>query len=127
VSYLLQFFTWDHLPEHLRAPSKLIGEVAHTLAKMSDADIDAEVDLINRHQAASLLSGLLGEWDRSSPCNPESTWCNVKIAEAAMALAKPAVNVLDRDANRELCLRKLLEAKDCAVRALLYREPGSGA
>jgi hypothetical protein len=60
IKHLLQFFEYEHLPEHLQGPSKLIGDVAHTLAV-----------------------GL--------PDSPEKT----------------------------ACLRKLLEAKDCAVRAVL--------
>ena len=60
TEHILQFFWYEHLPEHLQGPSKLIGEVAFTLA-----------------------AGL--------PDNPEKT----------------------------ACLRKLLEAKDCAVRAVL--------
>lgn len=59
--YLLQFFTWQHLPEQLRAVSRPFGELA---------------DII----VATL------------PSNPERT----------------------------TALRKLLEAKDCAVRAKLF-------
>ena len=60
---MLQFFVYDHLPEHLRAVSKPFGELAEKIV----------TDL---------------------PANPERT----------------------------TALRKLLEAKDCAVRALLYKE-----
>ncbi len=65
--YLLQFFEFAHLPEHLQAVSKPFGELAH-------------------HLVVTL------------PRNPERT----------------------------VALRKLLEAKDCAVRALLAR-PASPA
>lgn len=37
-------------------------------------------------------------------------------------LASEMVAMLPRNAERTVMLRKLLEAKDCAVRALLYRE-----
>ena len=60
--YLLQFFTYEHLPEHLQKVSKPFCEAAHELAK-------------------------------NLPSNPEST----------------------------TALRKLLEAKDCAVRAVLFK------
>lgn len=60
--YLLQFFAYSHLPEHLQAASKPFGELA--------VHIDANL-----------------------PDNPEKT----------------------------TALRKLLEAKDCAVRALLFK------
>jgi hypothetical protein len=38
-------------------------------------------------------------------------------------LARQMVKTLPSNAERTAGLRKLLEAKDCAVRALLYREP----
>ena len=60
--YLLQFFAYEHLPEHLQAVSKPFGELARQI-----------VDTL--------------------PANPERT----------------------------AALRKLLEAKDCAVRALLFK------
>ena len=61
---MLQFFVYDHLPEHLQEASKPFADVAHRI--------------VNRF-----------------PMNPERT----------------------------VCLRKLLEAKDAAVRTLLYKEP----
>lgn len=59
---LLQFFTYEHLPEHLQAISKPFGELAQLLEEML-------------------------------PNNPEKT----------------------------TAFRKLLEAKDCAVRAQLFK------
>lgn len=38
-------------------------------------------------------------------------------------LAHLLVHNVPRNAERTACLRKLLEAKDCAVRAMLYKEP----
>jgi hypothetical protein len=64
VNNLLQFFACEHLPPHLQAVSKPIGDLARDLAK-------------------------------SLPPNPEST----------------------------VALRKLLEAKDCAARAMLWKAP----
>jgi hypothetical protein len=61
--YLLQFFTYRHLPPHLQDVSRPFGELARQI-----------VDTL--------------------PSNPE----------------------------RSTALRKLLEAKDCAVRALLFKE-----
>jgi len=60
--YLLQFFNWEHLPEHLQL-------VSQPFWKLADAV------------------------DRDLPDNPEKT----------------------------TALRKLLEAKDCAVRAVLFK------
>lgn len=59
--YLLQFFEYKHLPEHLQSVSRPFGELAEFIATLPD--------------------------------NPEKT----------------------------TALRKLLEAKDCAVRARLFR------
>jgi hypothetical protein len=39
-------------------------------------------------------------------------------------LAQKMVDELPQNAERTAGLRKLLEAKDCAVRAVLYKEPG---
>ena len=58
---MLQFFKYEHLPEHLQAVSKPFGDLASEIVK-------------------------------TLPKNPERT----------------------------VALRKLLEAKDCAVRSLLY-------
>jgi hypothetical protein len=62
-SYLLQFFTYQHLPEFLQKISKPFCEMAEHI-------------------------------ERTLPNNPEKT----------------------------VALRKLLESKDCAVRACLYKE-----
>lgn len=66
MHFLLQFFAYEHLPEHLRAVSKPFGDMARTLAE-------------------------------ALPANAEST----------------------------TCLRKLLESKDCAVRAVLAKSAGA--
>lgn len=60
---LLQFFKYDHLPEHLKAVSKPFGDLAQQI-------------------------------DATLPVNAEST----------------------------VALRKLLEAKDCAVRSVIYTD-----
>lgn len=60
--YTLQFFAYEHLPEHLQKISKPFGDLAREL-------------------------------DVSLPNNPE----------------------------KSTALRKLLEAKDCAVRAVLFK------
>lgn len=60
---MLQFFEYEHLPEHLQAVSLPFAELAHQIVN-------------------------------TLPSNPERT----------------------------VALRKLLEAKDCAVRAVLFKE-----
>lgn len=61
---MLQFFAYQHLPEHLQAHSKPFHDLAQTI-----------------------------------------------------------IDTLPANAERTTALRKLLEAKDCAVRARLYKEP----
>lgn len=41
-------------------------------------------------------------------------------------LANEIANTLPSNPERTVALRKLLEAKDCAVRAVLYKEPENG-
>ena len=60
---MLQFFKYDHLPEHLQAVSKPFADLANQI-----------------------------------------------------------VNTLPSNLERTVALRKLLEAKDCAVRAVLFKE-----
>jgi hypothetical protein len=48
------------------------------------------------------------------------------VSQAFAELAHEIANTLPRNPERTVALRKLLEAKDCAVRALLYKHaPGS--
>jgi hypothetical protein len=53
------------------------------------------------------------------------------IVEAFGDLAREVATTLPRNPERTVALRKLLEAKDCAVRALLYQsdpaDPGSSS
>jgi hypothetical protein len=42
-------------------------------------------------------------------------------------LAQEIVNNLPRNPERTVALRKLLEAKDCAVRSYLYEDTNSGS
>lgn len=44
-----------------------------------------------------------------------------KVSEPFCTLAYEIVASLPANPERTVCLRKLLEAKDCAVRALLYK------
>jgi hypothetical protein len=55
------------------------------------------------------------------------------LPEHLQAVSKPFtelagfISTLPRNAERTVALRKLLEAKDCAVRAVLFKSPVSGA
>lgn len=44
------------------------------------------------------------------------------VSQPFCALANTIVETLPANPERTVALRKLLEAKDCAVRALLYQE-----
>lgn len=49
---------------------------------------------------------------------------NLQVVSAPFCvLAESIIAGLPRNPDRTTALRKLLEAKDCAVRAMLYREP----
>lgn len=99
---LLQFFAYAHLPPHLQAVSQPFGDTAEALAAMPIGLLEDDGD--------SLVSSLSREYDCASPANHEATWAVVKIGEARHALPR-----------LDMALRKLLEAKDCAVRAVLYK------
>lgn len=45
------------------------------------------------------------------------------ISKPFCELAQRVVETLPQNAERTVCVRKLLEAKDAAVRTYLYREP----
>jgi hypothetical protein len=45
------------------------------------------------------------------------------VSEPFGVMAQALIMTLPRNAERTACLRKLLEAKDCAVRAALFKEP----
>ena len=47
------------------------------------------------------------------------------VSEPFGTLARSMVETLPANAERTAALRKLLEAKDCAVRALLFKEPAA--
>lgn len=115
--YLLQFFVFEHLKPELQVISKPFGEAARELAAMSDEQLEEQIDLHHRSQASAVLSQLRGTIDRATPPNPEATWAVVKIGEA--------IELLRQRQGLETVLRRLLEAKDCAVRALIftYKEP----
>jgi hypothetical protein len=45
------------------------------------------------------------------------------VSEQFYSLAKKMDDTLPLNAEKTTALRKLLEAKDCAVRAMLYQDP----
>lgn len=113
---VLQFFVYAHLPPRLHAVSKVFCDSAAALSSMTQAQVDVEIDRWKNYRLTSLFSFLNRTVDEVVPSNAESTWALIKINEAADMLA--ALDPMDK------VLRRLLEAKDCAVRAVLYRRVG---
>jgi hypothetical protein len=50
-----------------------------------------------------------------------------KVSAVFHAVAHNVADTLPRNPERTVALRKLLEAKDAAVRAALYKDPNTGA
>jgi hypothetical protein len=96
VAHIMQFFAFAHLPVHLQAKSKPFAEVA---AKIFDGSPDLPA-------AFADLSELVRE---TIAPNPETTVALGKIHESRCA------------DDRGVALRKLLEAKDAAVRAAIAK------
>lgn len=46
-----------------------------------------------------------------------------EVSQPFKEAAERIVNSLPRNSERTVCLRKLLEAKDCAVRSVLFIDP----
>jgi len=113
TNHTLQFFTYAHLPEHLQTMSKPFAVVAHKLADMSPEELAAERELILASQGRNIFNTLIGEIDRATPANYQATRAVIKIAEAKTSFA--------RNESFSEILNLLLEAKDCAVRALLFK------
>lgn len=59
------------------------------------------------------------QWFTYSHLKPELA----EVSQPFAQLADLIVQTLPRNPERTAALRKLLEAKDCAVRARLYQEP----
>lgn len=93
AEHILQFFAYAHLPAHLQEVSRPFCDVA-----------TEGPGLINPARLVDLLATL-----SALPDNPERAVAASKISEAAQA------------ADRMGQLRKLLEGKDAAVRALVAR------
>lgn len=104
--HISQFFAFDHLREPLRSMSARFA-TAHD-AVVSDPDCGR--DAVKR--LAESLTDL--------PDNPEKVMCLRKMHVAL----NPGIDLAAQyfaDAERELVLRMLLEAKDCAVRAVFAK------
>lgn len=93
---IMQFFTYAHLPPHLQARSKPFADLAAKIFDLSPEVADG----------FAALSELIRE---TTPPNPETTVALDKINQSRCA------------AGKGLALRRLLEGKDAAVRALIAK------
>lgn len=104
-SDLLQFFEYAHLPPHLQETSRVFCILAHRLV---DLDVDgSETSVQTMHRLVAWI-------ETDFPANCESTWAQMKLNDAERMLSTHHVDEV---------LRKVLEAKDCAVRARLFKHP----
>lgn len=101
---VMMFFSYEHLPAHLREVSRPFCELAQSMVGTTDAVEVIDGRLIATSDAYAL----------AAPRNTEAHWVGLKLAAARRVLTRGEGTSADR-----LChaLRKVLEAKDCAVRA----------
>lgn len=107
IEHTHQFFTFDHLPEPLRSVSARFAAAADAVFADSDC---------GRSAVKELHAWLLNDLGRLS--NLETVMCMRKM-HIALNPGLDMAAQYDDDAERELVLRMLLEAKDCAVRAMV--------
>lgn len=111
---ILKHFTWAHLPERLKAISEPCGIVAREVATLlfedERADFPDTTALYDR--ARDVVEKLRAAVDGLPECD-ERHIGHEKLDELLDEL----------DASPEIALRRLLEAKDCFVRARLEATP----
>lgn len=108
-SDLMQFFEYGHLPMHLQVTSQPFAALA---GRIHDYPEQAEPEL------GALVSWLGGDL----PENSEKHAALVKLGEAVVRLRAALHDGLRPWVyDREPILRLILESKDCAVRARLFK------
>lgn len=103
---LMQFFTFEHLPVHLR-------EVSEPFAKLARVVDDDSLRLSMAEDISGLIYDLLNTLVRHIPRNIERDECSRKLSRLR--------HLMFENPTQESVLRLLLEAKDCAVRAVLFK------
>lgn len=109
---LMQFFTWAHLPPHLQEVSRVFAGVA--------GEVDACPDWVCELHIGDALGGLLA-YVEALPDNSERAECARKL-RAAKSFVR-GYGTAAGGMSKGGCLRLLLEAKDCAVRAVIFKAP----
>jgi hypothetical protein len=110
---LLQFFTYKHLPENLRHVSEPYCLMAWDIANLPDEYFE--------FSATDLLQARAGALQKQPTQNCETTWAIAKLSQAQAQVSN--CGIISREAHLNRVLRLILEAKDCAVRAVLYKAP----
>ena len=113
MNQVMQFFRWEHLPPHLQEVSKLFAELAEKLHGMNyDERLRGNAAGLSGYDYVKLLSTRL---EKELPKNFMSELCLDKMKETGDACveAYPLQEILI----------SLLEAKDCAVRTALFKDP----
>lgn len=106
---LLQFFVFAHLPVHLQAVSRPFSEVAEHFCQLTAEERRSDAwdgEPMNVRELRERM-------ERELPANSQRGVCAGKLHEAEDAV----VELYDLSEVLQL----LLEAKDCAVRAMLYK------
>lgn len=108
---LLQFFAYAHLPPRLQVASEPFGAVADAIDG-EPSSIVVGAALQRRVEALQLRLGSL-------PDNAESREAQSKLNRLRSMLH--AFPNGEGGVSKSYALRELLEAKDCAVRAVLFK------
>lgn len=113
---LLQFFAYAHLPPHLQEVSKPFCELAQNLLSLGESEF--------RARAAELIAERETAWQGEPLVNCEEAMAGQKLHEAWKRSKSSEFFEPSTERVRDKVLRLVLEAKDCAVRAVLYQAPG---
>ena len=110
-----EFFSYDHLSSpRMRELSKLFH----------DSAVDGSgwvIDVGKIGHAISVVSEMFAE-SRSTDAIAESNVCITKLVRAIEVIHGDFSRAADRMQDMEKCLRLILEAKDCAIRALVIED-----
>jgi hypothetical protein len=111
---LMQFFTYEHLKDGaLKDASRPFCELAR--------QIDSVPPEAMPTAGRDMLWGFHNEYEEAFPLrNTECCWALIKLKSAALAIQQHEARDNLRNVHASV-LRYLLEAQDCAVRAVLWK------
>ena len=110
---LMQFFTYNHLPEPQRQVSMTFHHLADVVVHADDLEMEELVPPLIELQCDLV--------ERLPQQNVETRWALDKMSTARELLR--GSSIVPRQERLSSVLRLLLEAKDCAVRSTFYKEP----